>query len=185
MCNNNLLFIYLCRENIMNITKKFIALPIALLLIAMPSKSDISEFGFDALSIEDITFVGVGYGQIKNNIMFGVSYATDLEEAFDINMFGLSAGYVFGDHEAGSFYTSVSYADSDLTDGEGGLSIGWLKVAKTGTSLGFSVDDDQVVSLDIGFDIGMDRKISLGVVEYTDNDIDVGTAVSIGFSAYF
>ena len=169
----------------MNITKKFIALPIALLLIAVPSKSDISEFGLEVATIEDFTVVGVGYSQIKNNIMFGASYATDLEEAFDINVLGLSVGYVFGDHEAGSFYADVNYADSDLTDGEGGLSIGWLKVAKTGNSLNFSVDDDKVVSLGIGFDIGMDRKISLGVLEYTEDDLDLDTTVSIGFSAYF
>jgi hypothetical protein len=169
----------------MNITKKFIALPIALFLIAMPSKSDISEFGFLAANIEDFTFVGVGYGQIKNNIMLSASFATDLEEAFDVNILGLSAGYVFGDHEVGSFYADVSYADSDLTDGDGGLSIGWLKVAKTGNSFNFSVDDDQVLSLGIGFDIGMNRKISLGVLEYTDDDLDMDTTVSIGFSAYF
>jgi hypothetical protein len=169
----------------MNITKKFIALPIALFLIAMPLKSDISEFGFSAANIEDFTFVGVGYGQIKNNIMLSASFATDLEEAFDVNILGLSAGYVFGDHEVGSFYADVSYADSDLTDGDGGLSIGWLKVAKTGNSFNFSVDDDQVLSLGIGFDIGMNRKISLGVLEYTDDDLDMDTTVSIGFSAYF
>lgn len=169
----------------MNITKKFIALPIALFLIAMPSKSDISEFGFSAANIEDFTFIGVGYGQIKNNIMLSASFATDLEEAFDVNILGLSAGYVFGDHEVGSFYADVSYADSDLTDGDGGLSIGWLKVAKTGNSFNFSVDDDQVLSLGIGFDIGMNRKISLGVLEYTDDDLDMDTTVSIGFSTYF
>ena len=169
----------------MNITKKFIALPIALFLIAMPSKSDISEFGFSAASIDDLTFVGVGYSQIKNNIMFSASFSTDVEEAFDINMLGLSAGYVFGDHEAGSFYADVTYSDSDWTDAEGGLTIGWLKVAKTGNSFGFSFDDDQILTLGIGFDIGMDRKINLGVAEYLDDDFDIDTAVSIGFSAYF
>ena len=170
----------------MNISKKFIALPIALFLIAMPSKSDISEFGFSAANIDDFNFVGVSYGQIKNNILLGASFATDLEEAFDINMLSLSAGYVFGDHEVGSFYADVSYEDSDWTDAEGGLAIGWLKLAKTGNSYGFSVNDDKIVSLSIGFDIGMDRKINLGVAEYTDDDFDdIGTAVSIGFSAYF
>jgi hypothetical protein len=170
----------------MNIAKKFIALPIALFLIAMPSKSDISEFGISLGHVEDITVVGVGYGQIKNNILLGASYSTDLEEAFDINMLSLSAGYVFGDHEVGSFYAGVSYTDSDWTDAEGGLAIGWMKLAKTGNSFGFSVDDDKVVSLSIGFDIGMDRKINLGVAEYTDDDFDdIGTAVSIGFAAYF
>ena len=170
----------------MNIAKKFIALPIALFLIAMPSKSDISEFGISLGHVEDITVVGVGYGQIKNNILLGASYSTDLEEAFDINMLSVSAGYVFGDHEAGSFYADVTYSDSDWTDAEGGLAIGWMKLAKTGNSFGFSVDDDKVVSLSIGFDIGMDRKINLGVAEYTDDDFDdIGTAVSIGFAAYF
>jgi hypothetical protein len=170
----------------MNITKKFIALPIALFLIAMPSKSDISEFGISVAHVEDISAVGVGYGQIKNNIMLGASYATDLEEAFDINMLSLSAGYVFGNHEVGSFYAGVSYSDSDWTDAEGGLSIGWLKVAKTGNSFNFSVDSEQTVSLGIGFDIGMDRKINLGFAEYLDDDFDdIGTVVEIGFSAYF
>ena len=170
----------------MNITKKFIALPIALFLIAMPSKSDISEFGISAAHVEDLTVVGVGYEQIKNNIMLGASYATDLEEAFDINALSVSAGYVFGDHEVGSFYADVTYSDTDWTDAEGGLAIGWLKVAKTGNSFNFSFDSDKTVVLGIGFDIGMDRKINLGVIEYTDDDFDdIGTAVSIGFSAYF
>jgi hypothetical protein len=168
----------------MNFTKIFIALPVALLSFAMPSKSDISSFDFAVADSDGFTLVGVEYSQIKNNIMLGASFATDIEEAFDVNALGLSAGYVFGDHEVGSFYTAVTYADSDMSDAEGGLQIGWLKAIETGNSYSFSIDDDQIVSFGMGFDIGMNREITFDVIESTDDDLDMDTMVSIGFKAY-
>jgi hypothetical protein len=168
----------------MNFTKIFIALPVALISFAMPSKSDISSFDFAVADSDGFTLVGVGYSQIKNNIMLGASFATDIEEAIDINALGLSAGYVFGDHEVGSFYTEVTYADTDLSDAEGGLAIGWLKATETGNSYSFSIDNDKIISFGIGFDIGMNREITFGVAESTDDDLDMDTIVSIGFTAY-
>lgn len=168
----------------MNFLNKCIVLSVAFSFFAIPSKSDISSFEMAVADSDGITAAGIGYSQINNNIMLSASFMTDLEEAFDINAVGLGAGYLFGDHEAGSFYAEVSYMDSDWTDAEGGLSIGWMKLGRTGTSYDFSVDDDEVVSLDIGLDLGMGRKITFGVGESTGDDLDMDTVVSIGFIAH-
>ena len=168
----------------MKLTKKLLVLPLALIAFAIPSKSDISSFEMGVADSDGITAVGIGYSQINGNIMLGASFATDLEEAFDINAIALGAGYVFGDHEAGSFYAEVNYSDSDWSDAEGGLEIGWMKLGRTGTSYHFSVDDDEIVSLGIGLDLGMGRKITFGVSESTGNDLDMDTVVSIGFMSH-
>ncbi len=169
----------------MNIIKHTLIFSAAFIIFATPAKSDVTSFETVVADMDGITVGGVSYNQIRGNIALGASFGTDLEEAFDINVVSLGAGFILGDHEVGSFYVSASYSDSDITDGDGGMSVGWMKLGKTGTAYDFSVDDDETLSLKVGFDICNNRKFTLGVIDFMDDDMDMDPGIQIGFMSVF